>query len=122
VKNGWPPQTENKYSNPTRKTMKLTLESTPDLFTMAPGIQYRVWRGVTDGGVRVEALITHIVPLPGQDKSSLKELAVYPRDWRGAFQNQEGFYTAEDCEFCKNSALLGRSPETGECVQADGFR
>ena len=88
--------------------MKLTLESTPDLFTIAPGIRYRVWQGVTDRGVKIEALITHVVPLPGQDESSLDELALYPNDWQSAFQNQEDFYTA-DCAACNESILPGES-------------
>jgi len=88
--------------------MKLTLEPASEPFTMAPGIKYRRYRGTTDGGVKIEALITHIVPLPGQDESSLDELEVYPDDWQSAFQNQKDFYTA-DCEACNESILPGES-------------
>jgi len=88
--------------------MKLTLELKREPafgpFTMASGIRYRIWKGTTDSGVVVEALITHIVPLPNQDESSLEELALYPDDWQHAFQNQEVLYTA-DCSAEKTTRV-----------------
>ena len=84
--------------------MKLTLEPASESFTMAPGIKYRVYRGTTDRGVKIEAFITHIVPLPGQDESSLDELEVYPDDWHLAFQNHADFHEA-DCSACDRDSI-----------------
>ena len=94
--------------------MKLTLESTPEIFTMAPGIKYRIWKGVTDRGVRVEVLATHVVALPGQDESLLDELAEYPADWQSAFQNQADFYPAEYEARVQYLLVFYRRPQVGE--------
>lgn len=79
--------------------MKLTLERVSERFKMAPDITYSVYRGTTDRGVQIEALITHIIPLPDQDITSLlAELEEYPSDWQKAFQNQADFHEADSSD------------------------
>ena len=55
--------------------MKITIESTTEIVSlsqasssaMEPGIQCRVWEGVTEHGVKVQCLIPRIAALKNQD-------------------------------------------------------
>ncbi len=55
--------------------MKITIESTTRLVNAEPKqktIQYRVWEGVTERGVKIQVLIPSIAVLPGEDVSQFE--------------------------------------------------
>jgi hypothetical protein len=51
--------------------MKMTIESTTRIIE-ASGIQCRVWEGVTERGVKVQALIPRVAALKDQDLSQFE--------------------------------------------------
>jgi len=65
--------------------MKILIESTSEMVELVaePGsnvvVPARVWQGVTDGGVKVQLLVTRLAVLPGEDCSQFeKELQETP--------------------------------------------
>lgn len=52
--------------------MKITIESTARI-VRANGVDCRVWEGVTERGVKVQALIPRIAALADQDLTQLEE-------------------------------------------------
>lgn len=52
--------------------MKITLESTTRI-VRASGIECRVWEGVTERGVKIQALIPRIAVEDGEDMSQFEE-------------------------------------------------
>lgn len=52
--------------------MKITIESTAQIVT-ANGTEMRVWRGTTERGVRITALIPRIAVEAGQDCSEFEK-------------------------------------------------
>lgn len=51
--------------------MKITIESTSRIVE-ASGIQYRVWRGQTERGVKVQVLVPRIAVLNTDDRSQFE--------------------------------------------------
>ena len=51
--------------------MKITIESTTRIVT-ANGVECRVWEGVTERGVKIQALIPRIAVANGQDTSQFE--------------------------------------------------
>ncbi len=51
--------------------MKITIESTTRIIN-ASGIDCRVWEGITERGVKVQALIPRIAALAGEDLSQFE--------------------------------------------------